>query len=93
MLRPVLVPIPRLAGIERHHLMKCLEETELSERHEFITVDATGGFQALVDCGILVTTMGRSVTEDRTFFLSAAAAGQLAGQWVTASHARGRGRS
>jgi hypothetical protein len=82
-LRPVLVPIPRLSGLERHYLMKCLNEPELSERHEFITVDAEGGFQALIDCGIPLTTMGRSVLEDRTFFLSSAAAGQLAGQWIT----------
>jgi hypothetical protein len=83
-LRPVLVPIPRLSGVERHYLTQCLEETELSERHEFITVEAEGGFQALIDCGIDVTTMGRSIQEDRTFFMSAAAAGQLGGQWVNA---------
>lgn len=84
-LRPVLVPIPRLSGIERHYLLRCLEETELSDRHEFVTVEAEGGLQALLDCGIPVTTMGRSVLEDRSFFLSAAAAGQLAGQWVCAN--------
>ena len=82
-LRPALVPIPRLAGIERHYLLRCLEEAALSERHEFITVAAEGGFQALMDSGIPVTTMGRSVQEDRPFFLSAAAAGLIAGQWVS----------
>lgn len=84
-LRPVLVPIPRLSGVQRRHLLKCLEETELSERHEFVTVEAEGGFQALIDCGIPVTTMGRTVLEDRSFFLSAAASGQFAGQWATAN--------
>ncbi len=83
-LRTALVPIPRLPEIERHNLMRCLEETELMERHEFVTVDADGGFRALVECGIAVTTMGRGITEDRAFFLSAAAAGLLAGQCATA---------
>jgi hypothetical protein len=87
-LRSVLVPIPTLTGLQRQSLLKCLEETELSERHEFIAVDSEGGVRALMDSGIEVTTMGRSVAEDRAFFLSAAAAGQLAGQWVTATLSR-----
>jgi hypothetical protein len=80
---PALVPLPRLSGEERDHLKAVLEEGELLERHEFITVDAEVGLQALIDCGMNVTTMGRGLEEERAFFLSAAAAGLLAGQWMT----------
>jgi len=84
-LRPVLVPIPRLPDLEHHHLRTCLEADGLVERHEFVTMDAQRGFQALLECGINVTTMGRRIEEDPSFFLSAASAGLLAGQWYRAN--------
>lgn len=81
-LRPVLVPVPNLFGPEQHYLRRALEDSELRDRHEFITIEAEPGYQALLDCGITVTTMGRSIREEKAFFLSAAAAGLLAGQWA-----------
>ena len=80
---PALVPVPRLAEPQRYWLRQTLEESELTERHEFITVDAEVGLNALIDTGIQVTTMGRGIDEERAFFLSAAAAGLLAGQWIS----------
>lgn len=53
------------------------------ERHGLIWIDAELGLEALIQSGISVTTMGRSIQEDRLFFLSAAAAGLLAGQIAT----------
>lgn len=79
----VLVPVPRLSDMERDHWRSALEASDLLERHEFITVDAEPGLYALEDSGIQVTTMGRSIAEERPFFLAAAAAGLLAGQWVS----------
>jgi hypothetical protein len=80
---PALVPIPRLEETERYWLRQAVEDTDLAERHEFVTVDAEVGLNALIDTGIQVTTMGRGINEERAFFLSAAAAGLLAGQWVS----------
>jgi hypothetical protein len=77
-----LVPMPRLSSWERDMLKSSLD-AELLERHEFITIDAEVGLQALLDSGMRPSTMGRTVQEERAFFLSAAAAGLLAGQWVT----------
>jgi len=79
----VLVPIPRLPDVERYYLKAALEGGDLIDRHEFITVDAHHGLEALVSSGLQPTTMGRGITEERAFFLSAVAAGLLAGQWVS----------
>lgn len=78
---PALVPIPRLDQAYLDMLRQALPEAELLERHEFITVDAEPGLTAFLECGVVVSTMGRTVLEERAFFLSAAAAGLLAGQW------------
>jgi hypothetical protein len=76
----VFVAIPRLPEPRRSLLHNDLQIGGLAERHEIVTIDAEGGLTALVDTGLQVTTMGRKVTEERAFFLAAAAAGQLAGQ-------------
>lgn len=81
-LRPVLVPLPRLPGHDCSDWRQILEKCDLHDRHEFLLVDAEEGLQALIHTGISVTTMGRSIEEERAFFLAAAAAGQVAGQWV-----------
>jgi len=81
-LAPAFVPIPRLTGEAFRLLRATLDRRGLLERHEFITVDAEQGFQALARAGIQVTTMGRPLEQEREFFLSAAAAGLVAGQWV-----------
>lgn len=78
---PALVPIPRLEPAYHALLRESLNDAELLQRHEFITVDAEPGLKAFLDSGVKVTTMGRTVLEERAFFLSAAAAGLLAGQW------------
>jgi hypothetical protein len=80
-LAPALVPVPRLDPAYHAMLRDSLSEAGLLERHEFITVDAEPGMKAFLDSRIDVTTMGRTAQEERAFFLSAAAAGLLAGQW------------
>ncbi len=78
-----LVPLPRLPQSQAASLRRTLDEVGLLRRHEFITVLAEPGLEALVDSGIAVTTMGRGIGEERAFFLAAAAAGLVAGQWFT----------
>jgi hypothetical protein len=82
-LAPALVPVPRLDPAAHAMLRQALIEAALLEKHEFITVDAEPGLNAFLESGIAVSTMGRSVQEERAFFLSAAAAGLLAGQWAS----------
>ncbi|HXG23990.1 MAG TPA: DUF3866 family protein, partial [Chthonomonadales bacterium] len=82
-LRPALVPLPQLPGYNRSDWLRVLEKYELLDRHQYLLVNAEEGLQALMDTSISVTTMGRSIEEERAFFLAAAAAGQVAGQWVS----------
>lgn len=78
-----LVPLPRLPQAQAASLRRTLDEIGLLRRHEFMTVLAEPGLEALEDSGVEVTTMGRSVEQERPFFLAAAAAGLVAGQWFT----------
>jgi hypothetical protein len=80
---PALVPLPRLPQTQAAGLRRALDDVGLLRRHEFITVLAEPGLEALLDSGIPVTTMGRAIEQERPFFLAAAAAGLVAGQWFT----------
>lgn len=79
----VLVPIPKLSPSENSTLLKHLIDRGIIRRHEVIKVNAEPGIEALLDTGLQVTTMGRTIAEERPFFLAAAAAGLVAGQWFT----------
>jgi hypothetical protein len=81
---PALVPLPRLPKRQLQRLYDSLEAAGITETHEPITIDADQGLAALEACGLNVTTMGRSISEERPFFLAAAAAGLLAAQLVEA---------
>lgn len=81
-LASVLVPIPRLERAEQLLLRASLEERGILDKHELVIVDAELGWADFEKSGINVTTMGRSMAEERTFFLAAFAAGLLAGQWT-----------
>jgi hypothetical protein len=77
-LRPVLVPVPQLAGDQAAGLEAALEAAGLWERHEMRRVEAH-----LPDLrGIDVSSMGRSFADDPAFFLAAAAGGLLAAESV-----------
>jgi hypothetical protein len=76
------VPIPRLPEEQRQILRNAMHEQGLLGKHDFVTIDAEAGLKALTDSGIEVTTMGRSLSQERPFFLAAAAAGLLAGQLI-----------
>ncbi len=79
---PALLPLPRLSPEQNLALTTMLDELGLSETLDPITIDADQALLALEAWGLSVTTMGRSLTEERPFFLSAAAAGLLAAQLV-----------
>ncbi len=75
------VALPRFKlEIENQTVRKCFEDAHLGERYDFPFIEADGGFEALENSGLNVTTMGRSLSQDSAFFLTAVAAGILAGQ-------------
>ncbi|HLJ57729.1 MAG TPA: DUF3866 family protein [Chthonomonadaceae bacterium] len=78
------VAMPRLPEEQRIALEQCLQMPGSEERHEAVYIDAAHGLQALIDSGMDVNTMGRSLNEERPFFLAAAAAGLLASQFAEA---------
>ncbi len=83
-LAPTLVAMPRLPEHQRLAVEECMEIKGSVERHEAVYIDAAMGLQALIDSGMSVLTMGRSLEEERPFFLAAAATGLLAAQFAEA---------
>lgn len=81
---PALVPIPRLPENLQMLIAEVLEETGIADRHQPITVDADRALAALEASGLDVRTMGRSIAQERPFFLAASAAGLIAAQLVEA---------
>ncbi len=84
----VMVPIPRLGSTEQRQLGAALQENGITEKHDVITVDSEYGLKAAEDSGILLSTMGRSLSDERAFFLAACAAGLLAAQVAETRPAR-----
>ncbi len=78
---PVLIPIPRVPEEDEHFQQAAAEYADMPMQHEFVAMDADTALEALQSVGVRYETMGRSMDEDRTFFLAAASAGLLAGQW------------
>lgn len=69
------VVLPKLASDKLELLLKQLEDSKISQKHDIAIVDAQPALAALQEYGIKVTTMGRSVEQDPEFFLAAGAAG------------------
>jgi hypothetical protein len=74
---PVVIPIPELqektSAMVRSQLITALERG-----HEIRTANGESGLLELQRLGVKVRTMGRSIDEDREFFLAASAAGVVA---------------
>ncbi len=81
---PAILPVPRLTKFELNRLYSVLEQHNILDTHDVVTVDAEKGMKALEECGIPVTTMGRGLTAERAFFLASCASGLLAAQLVEA---------
>jgi len=82
-LAPSVVALPLLREDRLQHV-----EAELASAlrwcgHETRIMDGEPGLKELADKGIRVTTMGRSVDEDREFFLAASAAGAVAAELLS----------
>jgi hypothetical protein len=72
------VVVPALAG--EFGARVAAEAAALSGRHDLVTVPADGLEAALRACPARLSTMGRGLDEDLSYFLAAAAAGRHAGR-------------
>lgn len=75
-----VVPLPRTSEYEHANLARAVQLDHLDQKHDIVWVQAESGLSALLQSGVEVTTMGRRIDEERSFFLAAAAAGLVAGQ-------------
>lgn len=69
------VALPKLEPAKMELVLRQLEDSGISQRHDVAIVDAQAALDALQEYNIKVTTMGRNVQQDREFFLAAGAAG------------------
>jgi hypothetical protein len=60
----------------------------LGERHNLVRVTVEGLREALDECPVRLSTMGRGLAEDRAYFLAAAAAGRHAAHLLAAGGSR-----
>lgn len=72
---PVIVPFPALPQTQSDLIAQQWNAFQFSQAHELITRDAETSLLALEQSGIAVTTMGRTLEQERPFFLACAAAG------------------
>ncbi len=79
---PCVVPIPAMDPIKEDYVNKQILKAGISFDHEVITEDGNPALRFLIEKDIVVTTMGRTMSQDREFFLAAGAAGVLATRYV-----------
>lgn len=81
-LTPSVVAVPRMDPIKENYVNKQLLQAGISLDHEVIMEDGEPALLYLLEKDIVVTTMGRSMSQDKEFFLAAGAAGILASKYV-----------
>ncbi len=77
-LQPAEVCLPMLPKEENDYLKEQIRERRLDDLHTFVTIDAEKVLDYADHLNIPFSTMGRSVQEERYYFLAAGAAGILA---------------
>lgn len=78
------VPVPELEPPRLWEVLEQLEEQGLTAKHLIRVLDGSGALEVLRKGHVQVTTMGRTVLEDKEYFLAAAAAGAHAAELATA---------
>lgn len=79
-LSPALIAIPKLPEDRAALVREQIDPIAAKGLYRICVVDGEPGLAELERKGIRVTTMGRSIEEDREFFLAASAAGSLASE-------------
>ena len=80
-----VVSVPEMAPERLELVRRQLDDEGITERHEVLLARGEVGLETLQGRGVEVTTMGRTVEQDREFFLAAGAAGAVAAQglkWI-----------
>lgn len=77
-LAPAEVVVPQLPGEFGAQVVR--QTAVLAGRHRLVEVPTDGLVEALTDCPVPLSTMGRSLADDPAYFLAAAAGGRYAGQ-------------
>ena len=85
-LAPAFIAVPVLSEDKATLVADALSSVVRWSCHEIHLVDAESGMKELDRLDIRVTTMGRSVEEDREFFLAASAGGVLAAKILREMH-------
>ncbi|MEV7009090.1 DUF3866 family protein [Streptosporangium sp. NPDC051022] len=75
-LAPAQVAVPELPGAFGGRVAE--QSEPLAVRHELVRVPVDGLYEALRDCPVRLSTMGRGLDEDLAYFLASAAAGRHA---------------
>lgn len=81
-LAPALIALPDLPEDKARTVARGLAPALWKVGHQVRTLDGGPGLAELARKDVRVTTMGRSIEEDREFFLAASAAGVLAAELV-----------
>lgn len=76
------VPIPKLEPIKENYVTKQLLKSGITAEHEVVVEDGEPALVYLMEKNIVVSTMGRTMAQDKEFFLAAGAAGVLASKFV-----------
>lgn len=74
------VAVPTLEGEDRDAVWGALQDARLEERHQLVEVPGQPALDLLAQRGVELESMGRKPSDDPAFFLSAGAAGVLAGR-------------
>lgn len=77
---PATVAVPRLAGDRREEVWRSLRSLRRASSLRMVEEDGAPALDLLAERSVEVDSMGRTVAEDPAFFLSAGAAGVVAGR-------------
>lgn len=77
------VPVPELEPARLWEVLEQLEEHGVTAKHLIRVLDGSAALDVLKKHHIYVTTMGRTVVEDKEYFLASAAAGAHAAEVAT----------
>lgn len=80
------LPIPELPTEQYSMVLRNLEEKNITECFDVFRVPSVEAVEMMQSSGLQVTTMGRTIEQDRAFFLASASAGILAGQLFASNH-------
>lgn len=73
-----IVPVPELCETELNHILQQVTEAGLFDQHDICLLDGTEIIPVMQNSGMNITTMGRGIDAERSFFLAAGAAAKAA---------------